>query len=214
MPFRSREQAAYLLAERLSAYRGENPLVLGVPRGAVPMAKIISDALEGEVDVVLVHKLGAPGQPELAIGAVDEIGDVYLNEHARDLGVSPDYIEEEKRAQLETLRKRRAMYTPLRPPIDPRGRTVIVVDNGVATGATLMAALHAVRAKQPVKLIAAAAVAPSDTVKRLARLADEVVCLETPALFLAVGQFFEDFSQVTDERVAEILGQKAQARLG
>ena len=207
MPFHDREEAAHLLAQRLAGYRGQRPLVLGIPRGAVPMAKIIAEALEGELDVVLVHKLGAPGQPELAIGAVDEAGHLYLSDDARGLGITEAYVAREKAAQLETLRKRRTLYTPIRPPIDPAGRVVIVVDNGVATGASMLAALRAVRARQPEKLIAAAAVAPPATLKRMEAEADEVVCLEVPDVFYAVGQFFEDFSQVSDGEVVAILRQ-------
>jgi predicted phosphoribosyltransferase len=213
VPFRSREHAARLLAERLAKYRGQNPLVLAIPRGAVPMGKIIADSLGGEVDVVLVRKLGAPGQPELAVGAVDEGGQVYLSDYVHALGISPEYIAAEKKSQLETLRERRARYTPLRPPIDPSGRVVIVVDNGIATGATMIAALRAVRARKPAKLIAAVAVAPKETVRKIAKQADEVVCLEVPAVFYAVGEFFEDFSQVTDEEVVAILGESG-ARTG
>jgi predicted phosphoribosyltransferase len=171
------------------------------------MAKIIAEGLEGELDVVLVHKLGAPGQPELAIGAVDEAGHLYLSGDARGLGVTEAYVAREKASQLETLRKRRALYTPIHPPIDPAGRVVIVVDNGVATGASMLAALRAVRARQPKKLIAAAAVAPPATLKRMEAEADEVVCLEVPDVFYAVGQFFEDFSQVSDAEVVAILRQ-------
>ena len=212
MPFQNREQAAHLLAKRLEKYRGQNPLVLAIPRGAVPMARIIADSLGGEMDVVLVHKLGAPGEPELAIGAVDETGQVYLAEYVHDLEISDDYINAEKQTQLETLRKRRALYTPLRPPIDPCRRIVIVVDNGVATGSTMIAALRAVRAKKPARLIAAAAVASRETLRKIANEADETICLEVPARFYAVGQFFEDFSQVSDEQVVAILQQSVLRR--
>jgi predicted phosphoribosyltransferase len=205
MLFKNREHAARLLAERLISYRGKNPLVLGIPRGAAPMAKIIAEALGGELDVVLVHKLSAPDQPELAIGAVDETGRVYLADYVSEMGVSEDYIKDETEKQLATLRRRRAMYTPLRPPLDPSGRIVIVVDNGIATGATMIAALRATRAKKPRKLIGAVAVAPPATVARLSKEADSIVCLKAPADFYAVGQFFEDFSQVTDDDVVRIL---------
>ena len=206
MLFKNREHAARLLGQRLIAYRGINPLVLGIPRGAVPMAKVIADFLGAELDVVLVHKLSAPRESELAIGAVDETGRVYLSGHASM--VDPGYIEKEKRAQLETLRQRRAMYTPFRPPLDPSGRIVIVVDNGIATGATMIAALRAVRVAKPAKLIAAVAVAPPGTFRRLQAEADEVVCLKMPVDFFAVGQYFEDFSQVTDEQVVSILQER------
>jgi putative phosphoribosyl transferase len=207
MRFHNREHAARLLADKLVVYRGQHPLVLGIPRGAVPMAKVIADALGGDLDVVLVHKLGAPGNPELAIGSVDESGYVFLHEYAWDLGVDERYIEREKQAQLKTLHQRRAHYTPVRPPLDPTGRIVIVVDNGIATGASMIAALRAVRAKQPAKLIATVAVAPPETVARIRKEADEVVCLATPYDFMAVGQFFEDFAQVSDEQAIAILRQ-------
>ena len=205
MRFNDREEAAHLLAQRLVKYRGLNPLVLAIPRGAVPMGKIIADSLGGELDVVLVRKLRAPGQRELAIGAVDEQGRVCFSEHARAMRISPDYLETEKEAQLEILRARRAAYTPLKRPADPRGRIVIVVDDGVATGATLIAALRATRAAGPVKLVAAMAVAPRETFRKIAEEADEIVCLEVPPVFYAVGEFFEDFSEVTDAEVVAIL---------
>ncbi len=205
MPFKDRQHAAHLLAERLAGYKGRNPLVLGIPRGAMPMAEIIANALEGEVDVVLVHKLRAPYQPELAIGSVDEAGHLYVDERAHTLGVGKDYREAEKKLQMEALRRRREIYTPVHPPIDPSDRIVIVVDDGVATGASMIAALCAVRAKRPKRLIAALAVAPYETLQVIRKLADEVVCLEVPENFFAVGQFFEEFTQVSDEEVVEIL---------
>ena len=205
MIFRNREHAATLLAEKLAKYKIQKPLVLGIPRGALPMAKIIADALEVDLDVVLVHKLRAPGQPELAIGAVDEEGRVYLADSAPEWGISSEYINREKAEQLKTLRRRRAQYTPFRSPMNPSGRTVIVVDNGIATGATMIAALRSVREQNPTKLIAAVAVLPVTTLKNIRKYADEVVYLDTPEDFFAVGQYFEDFSQVTDEDVVAIL---------
>ncbi len=207
MPFRNRDHAAKLLVDRLAEYRGRNPLVLAIPRGAAPMAAIIADALGGEMDVVLVRKLGAPGQPELAIGAVDETGRVSLVHTAKELGVSDAYLAREVEAQTKTLRARRSLYTPVHPPIDPAGRAVIVVDDGIATGATMLAALAAVRAQRPATLVAAMGVAPSDVLQRIQDLADRVVCLETPEVMFAVGEFFRDFSSVTDDEVVEILQQ-------
>jgi len=207
MRFHSRAHAAQLLAEQLIPYRGKHPLVLAIPRGAVPMGKVIAEALGGELDVVLVHKLGAPDNPELAIGSVDESGQVYLGDDLQELGVDDVYIEHEKQAQVRTLQQRRVQYTPIRPPLNPAGRLVIVVDNGIATGASMIAALRAVRAKQPARLIATVAVAPPETLERIQQEADEVVCLYAPAEFYAVGEFFEDFSQVTDEETIAILRQ-------
>lgn len=205
MRFHNREHAARLLAEKLAVHRGQHPLVLGIPRGAVPMARVIADALAGDLDVVLVHKLGAPNNPELAIGSVDESGHVFLHEYAGELGVDEQYLKRETEAQLEMLHHRRAQYTPVRPPLDPTGRIVIVVDDGIATGASMIAALRAVRAKHPAQLIATVAVAPPETAARIRREADELVCLDTPLNFIAVGQFFEDFAQVSDEQAIAIL---------
>ena len=209
MPFRDRNEAARRLVERLAVYKGENPLVLAIPRGAVPMARIVADALGGEVDVVLVRKLRAPYNPEFAVGSIDESGWTYIADYAAQAGAMPDYLEAEKKTQLETMRNRRAQYTPIRPPIDPAGRIVIVLDDGLATGATMISALHALRSKGPKKLICAVPVSPPDTLEKVARYADEVVCLETPEWFQAVGQFYMDFPQVEDEEVIAILRQNA-----
>ncbi|MDI5987582.1 phosphoribosyltransferase family protein [Halomonas sp. M4R5S39] len=202
--FRNRREAAERLAERLSHLAGQNPLVLAIPRGGAPMGRVIADALDGELDVVLVRKVGAPGNPEFAIGAVSEDGSVYLEEEAR---YCPDEVlAEEIERQRELIAERRRRYTPVRAPIDPRGRTVVVIDDGSATGATMAAALTTLRQRAPARLIAAIGVAPPDTVERLAALADEVVCLEAPPHFRAVGQFFVDFGQVEDDEVIALLG--------
>ncbi|MDZ7851186.1 MAG: phosphoribosyltransferase family protein [Halomonas sp.] len=202
--FRDRLDAAEQLASRLSHLKGHNPLILAIPRGAVPMGRLIADALEGDLDVVLVRKVGAPGNPEFAIGAVSEDGSVALKEtakHFRDEAVS-----RETQKQQELLEERRQRYTPVRAPIDPKGRVVVVVDDGSATGATMEAALSTLQSREPKTLIAAMGAAPPDTVKRLETLADEVVCLEIDPDFRAVGQFFAEFGQVEEDEVIELLG--------
>jgi len=209
MPFENRAQAGQMLARRLDKYRGQKPLVLAIPRGAVPMGKIVADALNGELDVVLVRKLRAPQNPELAIGSIDETGNIYLDPDTRDLWSRP-YLDGEKKAQLETLRRRRQMYEPAGLPIDVAGRIAIVLDDGIATGSTMIAALRAVRARHPAKLVAATGVASPETLGLIRREADEVVCLETPAMLYAIGYHFRDFSQVSDEDVVATLREARQ----
>jgi putative phosphoribosyl transferase len=203
--YTDRAQAAMLLARELAPYRGRKPLILAIPRGAVPMAKIIADQLNGELDVILVHKLGAPFNPEYAIGAIDESGAAYLAAGIETAGIPMNYIEQEKRRQHEMLHARRLQYTPFKQPADPAGRVVIIIDDGLATGATMIAALRATRAKNPAELVCAVPVAAPESLEMIRPLADNVVCLQAPANLLAIGQFYENFEQVTDEQVKRIL---------
>lgn len=210
MLFDDRADAARRLAWRLARYRGQRPLVLAIPRGAVPMGKILADALEGDLDVVLVRKLRAPFNPELAIGSIDETGATYLDPRLRDLWTAR-YLEEEKAAQLEILRTRRRMYQPAGAAADVGGRIVIVLDDGIATGSTMVAALRAVRARGPARLVAATGVASPEALRLVEAEADEVECLQAPAALYAIGQYFADFSQVSDEEVVATLREARKA---
>jgi len=210
MYFDNRIDAARQLADALRAYRGRNPLILAIPRGAVPMGAELAHQLEGDLDVALVRKLRAPNEPELAIGAVDETGWSYVAEFAEEAGATPAYIDTERREQLKVLAERRALYTPARRGFDPAGRVAIVVDDGLATGATMIAALHSVRARSPSRLVCAVPVASSSALAKVRHYADEVVCLSEPAWFGAVGVFYRDFSQVSDEEVRTLLQRVSQ----
>jgi predicted phosphoribosyltransferase len=205
MRFRDRSDAATQLAAALQGFRGRNPLVLAIPRGAVPMGKVLAEKLAGELDIVLVRKLRAPGSPEFAVGAIDESGWAYIAQYAGEVGADEAYLREEKARQLETLRKRRAEYTPHRAAHDAAGRIAIVVDDGLATGATMIAALHAVRARKPARLVCAVPVAAPESLEKVRPYADEVVCLAAPPEFHAVSQFYREFPQVEDAEVVRLL---------
>ena len=209
MHFDDRLDAARQLAAALERYRGDHPLVLAIPRGAVPMGRAIADLLGGDLDVVLVRKVGAPGNPEFALGAVDETGWTYVADYVRDMALDSDWIDTESRRQLEVLRRRRELYSPGRARIDPQGRACIVVDDGLATGATMIAALHSVRARKPARLVCAVPVASRQGLEQVRALADEVVCLDAPLEFYAVGQFYRDFRAVEDDEVVRILRARA-----
>jgi len=212
-PFTDRLEAGQLLAQELQEYRGSRTVVLGIPRGGVVIASVIARALGAEVDIVLARKLGAPGNPEFAIGAIAEDQKLFLDEPllAR-LTVTSEYLMEEKVSQLAELKRRIGLYRPVRPKVPLSGRTVIVTDDGVATGATMQAALWTVRQEAPERLIAALPLGPGDTVKRLAAFTDALLCLRAPAFFGAIGQFYKQFEQVEDEEVLAILKEAVPSR--
>ena len=203
--FSSREQAAELLAQELIRYKGQHALVLAIPRGAVPMGSVVASLLDGELDIVLTHKLCAPMDPEYAIGSVDESGWVYISPAAASAGINPAYLEQEKQRQLDSLKHRRRRFKPGKKPAAIKGRIAIIIDDGLATGATMIAALHAIRAHEPAKLICAVPVAPADTLDRVSQLADEMICLQVPNNFRSVGQFYRHFPQVEEDEVIRLL---------
>jgi putative phosphoribosyl transferase len=207
--FKDRREAAQQLARALDRVRGFRPLFLAIPRGGVVLGDVLADTLDGDLDVALVRKLGAPNAPELAVGAVTESARVVLNEGWEYLA-SEAYLRAEVEDALDLLRRRRETYTPHRPPSSPSGRLAIVVDDGVATGATMIAALRSLKNSGAERVVAAAAVAPPETVELLRQEADEVVVLRTPHPFHAVSLYFEDFSEVSDEEVVKLLARRSE----
>ena len=208
MIFADRAEAGRLLAEPLAAMRLQHPLVLALPRGGVPVGAEIARRLNAPLDVVFVRKLGAPDQPELAVGAIADGAEpeILLNtELVAMLGLDEDYIDAAAKREVAVIEQRRREWAALRPAVEPVGRALIVVDDGVATGMTMQAALRQLKRRRPVRLIAAAPLASREAVAMLRREADDVVCLSSPRHFGSVGAFYRSFLQVTDEEVAALL---------
>jgi putative phosphoribosyl transferase len=208
MMFHDRKEAGQKLATRLLKYKDQHPLILALPRGGVPVAYEVALALDAPLDVIVVRKLGAPGQPELGIGAVvdgDHPQSVLNEDVVKILHVSADYLEDEMAAELKEIGRRQERYRGGQPPEPVAGRSVIVIDDGIATGGSIRAALRGVRRGRPQRVILAVPVAPPETIESLQAEADEVICLSTPLFFHAVGQFYENFSQTTDEEVVQLL---------
>jgi putative phosphoribosyl transferase len=206
--FADRSEAGRLLAEQLLRFKDERPVVLALPRGGVPVGFEVARALGAPLDLILVRKIGAPFQPELALGAVVDGGraETVLNEDiVRELQIPDSYIAEESTRQLEEIERRRELYFAGRARVPVEGCTAIVVDDGIATGATMEAALHATRRASPKRLVLATPVAPPDTLERLRPQADELICLAMPEWFAAIGMFYENFEQLTDEQVVDLL---------
>lgn len=213
--FADRAEAGRLLAERLAELRLADPVVLALPRGGVPVGAEIARALDAPLDVALVRKLGAPGEPELAVGAVADGGArvVVLNDKlVAALGIGGDYILAEAARQLAAIERRRQDYAGVRPEIAIAGKSVIVVDDGIATGMTMRAALRQVRARGPSRLIATAPVASREAASALRNEADAVVVLGAPRSFGSVGAFYRAFGQVSDDEVAALLREAAARR--
>jgi putative phosphoribosyl transferase len=206
MIFRNRKDAALQLAAHLQKYKEQHPLVLGIPRGGIVIASILAEELHGDLDVILTRKLRTPGNPELAMGSIDEEGRVYLNQAVVSVLRIPDkMIEEEREKQMAVIQARAESYRRIHPKIPLHGRITIVTDDGIATGSTMRAAIEAARMQAPGKLIMALPVGPAEQVEELKDSVDEVICLLTPEDFLAVGQFYETFEQVEDDDVERIL---------
>lgn len=206
--FRDRYDAGRRLGEKLISYKNEQPIVLAVPRGGVEVGYEVAKMLEAPLDVLVARKLGAPGQPELAMGAVID-GDspsTVLNREVMDyFGVTQEFLDEAVHRELEEIRRRQQAYRGGRPGYSLQGRTVILVDDGIATGASIRAALRALRKAGVGRLILAVPVAPPETLERLRGEADEIIALEAPDYFGAVGLFYGNFDQTEDETVIDLL---------
>jgi putative phosphoribosyl transferase len=210
-PFQDREEAGRLLAGALPEYRGREIVVLGIPRGGVIVARALARALDAEMDIVLAHKLGVPGEPELAMGSVAEDGKVFLTEDVvSSYLINQADIEREKTRELAEINRRIAVFRNVRPKVPLKGRTVIVTDDGIATGATARAAFWAVQLEHPAMLVAAIPVGPEDVLRKLARDVGEMVCLRAPPDFFGVGQFYREFAQVEDGEVVRVLREEAE----
>lgn len=208
MPFENRAAAGRGLAAALAGYRARRPIVLALPRGGVPVAAEVAAALGAPLDLILVRKIGVPAQPELAMGAVTDgaVPIVVRNaEIIKSLGITEAQFNAVRDAELAELERRRRLYLVARAREDVAGRTVIVIDDGIATGATMRTALRAVRARAPKELVLAVPVAAKDTLDELQNEADVAICLESPAWLDAVGCFYGDFRQVTDAEVSAAL---------
>ena len=213
--FKDRRDAGRQLATGLMKYRDQNPLILALPRGGVPVAFEIAERLQAELDVLFVRKIGAPGHPEYGIGAVVDGAhpQTVLNEEiVRQLAVSPAYIQDQTARELREIERRRAVYQGGRAPAEIAGRTVIMVDDGIATGGTVRAALQGLKLGKPARLVLAVPVAPPEAIDALRSEADEIVCLATPDPFYAVGLHYDDFRQTEDEEVVRLLADAASWR--
>ena len=205
MMFADRAEAGKRLAEALEHLAGEPVVVLGVPRGGVEVAAEVAGQHGWELDIVIPRKIGAPHNPELGLGAIAPGVRVLDERMLRALGVSEEYLEKEIRAQEEEIDRRSEAYRRGRPPADLAGRTAVVVDDGIATGGTAVAAVRWAKAQGATRVILAVPVAPREAATRLAKEADEVVCLDTPEPFYAVGQWYRDFPQTEDQEVIRLL---------
>jgi putative phosphoribosyl transferase len=212
MIFRNRQQAGQILASRLEKYANrEDVIVLGIPRGGVPVAFEVAKALNQPLDIFVLRKLGVPGYEELAFGAIGSGGVRVVNANlVAELGLSDVQVAVVIRAEQEELKRREKIYRGNRPPLEVRGRTVILIDDGIATGSSILAAIHALRQMQPAGIVVGTPVGPPDTVIRLQREVNELVCVEMPESFYGVGQFYVDFSQVSDQEVNELLDRAFQ----
>jgi len=213
-PFENRTVAGRALGERLARMKLVDPVVLALPRGGVPVGLEVARALHAPLDLLLVRKIGVPWQPELAVAAVMDGAEpvVVIERHVQaEAGVKQEYINERARQELAEIERRRRSYLADRAPVAVAGRTAIVVDDGIATGTTMRAALQGLRRRNPARLVLAVPVAPPDTIDELRKEVDDVVCLAQPSFFGAIGYFYRDFHQLSDDEVIALMRQAPTA---
>jgi len=206
LPFKDREEAGKELARALVEFKGRNAMVLGMPRGGVVVAREVAESLGAQLDIVVTRKIGAPGQPEFALGAITQEGEVIVDSGAAEyVGATAEYLQEEARRKKSEVKERMRSLRGDLPYPSLEGKTVIIVDDGIATGNSMRAAVQSVRKRGPKEVIVAVPVAPREAVAQLSTEGARVVCLEQPRLFFAIGEFYKDFQQVEDSEVRELL---------
>ncbi len=204
--FKNRTEAGRLLAAALEDLRGKSVIVLAIPRGGVVIGREVAKALDAPLDIVVTRKIGAPSQPEFAIGAITQDGEVILDEESsRTVGASEAYLKSESNRQFKEVKARMRRYRGGRPYPSLKGKLVLIVDDGIATGHTFRAAVMSVRRHKPLSVVVAVPVAPRESIAEIAKEVDRVVCLQTPEPFFAIGEFYEEFEQVSDDEVRKTL---------
>ncbi len=212
--FKNRQEAGRKLAGALREFKGKDVVVLGIPRGGVVVANEVAKALGAPLDIVVTRKIEAPGEPEYALGAVTQEGDVIMDRQAAEsLGASPAYLDEQVRKKREEVKERMQRLRGDAPYPRIEGKVVVIVDDGIATGSSVSAAVMSVKKRKPKEVIVAVPVAPADAIEMLAGEGARVVCLETPGPFLAIGEFYGDFDQVEDLEVKRILDERSSGKL-
>jgi len=211
--FKDRVEAGKRLAEALRGFRGKDVVVLGIPRGGVVVAREVAEALGSPLDVVVTRKIEAPGEPEFALGAVTQEGDVIMDRQAAEsLGASKEYIDDQIRKKKEEVSDRMQRLRADVPYPSLQGKVVVIVDDGIATGSSVSAAVMSVKKRKPKEIVVAVPVAPRDAIETLTEDGTKVVCLETPGPFLAIGEFYRDFGQVEDIEVKRILDRNSKGQ--
>jgi predicted phosphoribosyltransferase len=206
LAFKDRQEAGKEVARALAEYKGKNVVVMGMPRGGVVVAREVAEALDAPLDIVVTRKIGAPGEPEFALGAVTQEGDVIVDSRAAEsVGATAEYLQEEARRKKSEVKERMRRLRGDAPYPSLEGKTIIIIDDGMATGNSMRAAVQSIKMRGPKEVVVAVPVAPREAVAELSREGTKVVCLEQPRFFFAIGEFYKDFGQVEDAEVRKLL---------